>query len=30
MKVQFWPASPFFLLMHAKDVVISKGHEVTV
>jgi hypothetical protein len=26
----FWPAAPFFLFMHGKDVVIPEGHEVTV
>ena len=28
--ILFWPAAPFFLLMHGKDVTIPKGHEVTV
>jgi len=26
----FWPAAPFFLFMHGKDVTIPEGHEVTV
>ena len=25
-----WPAAPFFLFMHGKDVSIPEGHEVTV
>ena len=28
--IVFWPAAPFFLFMHGKDVTIPKGHEVTV
>jgi len=28
--IVFWPAAPFFLFMHGKDVVIPEGHEVTV
>jgi hypothetical protein len=28
--IVFWPASPFFLFMHGKDVTIPEGHEVTV
>ncbi len=28
--IVFWPAAPFFLLMHGKDISIPKGHEVTV
>ena len=26
----FWPAAPLFLLMKGKDIVIPKGHEITV
>ena len=25
----FWPAAPFFLLMHGKDITIPKGRELT-
>ena len=28
--IVFFPAAPFFLFMHGKDMVIPKGHEVTV
>ncbi len=28
--IVFWPAAPFFLLMHGKDVTVPQGHEVTV
>ncbi len=28
--IVFWPAAPFFLFMHGKDVTIPEGHEVTV
>lgn len=28
--IVFWPAAPFFLFMHGKDIVIPEGHEVTV
>lgn len=28
--ILFWPAAPLFLLVHGKDIVIPKGHEVTV
>ncbi len=28
--IVFWPAAPFFLFMHGKEVVIPEGHEVTV
>jgi hypothetical protein len=28
--IVFFPAAPFFLFMHGKDIVIPKGHEVTV
>ncbi len=28
--IVFWPAAPFFLFMHGKDITIPKGHEVTV
>jgi hypothetical protein len=27
--IVFWPAAPFFLFMHGKDVTIPEGHEVT-
>jgi hypothetical protein len=25
-----WPAAPFFLLMHGKDITIPKGTQITV
>jgi hypothetical protein len=25
----FWPAAPFFLFMHGKDITIPKGTEIT-
>jgi PEGA domain len=28
--IVFFPAAPFFLFMHGKDISIPKGHEVTV
>jgi hypothetical protein len=28
--IVFFPAAPFFLFMHGKDITIPKGHEVTV
>ncbi|HEY3939277.1 MAG TPA: hypothetical protein VGL97_17730 [Bryobacteraceae bacterium] len=28
--IVLWPAAPFFLFMHGKDVSIPEGHEVTV
>ena len=28
--IVFWPAAPFFLFMHGKDMTIPEGHEVTV
>ena len=28
--IVFWPAAPFFLFMHGKDVSVPEGHEVTV
>jgi hypothetical protein len=28
--IVFWPAAPFFLFMHGKDIKIPEGHEVTV
>jgi hypothetical protein len=28
--IVFFPAAPFFLFMHGKEMVIPKGHEVTV
>lgn len=28
--IVFWPAAPFFLFMHGKDITIPEGHEVTV
>ena len=28
--ILLWPAAPFFLFMHGKDVTIPEGHEVTV
>jgi hypothetical protein len=28
--ILFWPAAPFFLLMHGKDISIPEGHEVRV
>ena len=28
--IVLWPAAPFFLFMHGKDVTIPEGHEVTV
>ena len=27
--IVFWPAAPFFLFMHGKDIVIPKGTEIT-
>jgi hypothetical protein len=28
--IVFWPAAPFFLFMHGKDITVPQGHEVTV
>ena len=28
--IVFWPAAPFFLMMHGKDITVPQGHEVTV
>ena len=28
--IVFWPAAPFFLFMHGKDVTVPKGHEFSV
>jgi hypothetical protein len=28
--IVFWPAAPFFLFMHGKDITVPKGHEFTV
>jgi hypothetical protein len=28
--IVLWPATPFFLFMHGKDVSLPEGHEVTV
>jgi hypothetical protein len=28
--IVFFPAAPFFLFMHGKDITIPKGHEITV
>jgi hypothetical protein len=28
--IVFWPAAPFFLFMHGKDITVPKGHEITV
>lgn len=28
--IVFWPAAPFFLFMHGKDISIPEGHEVRV
>jgi hypothetical protein len=28
--IVFWPAAPFFLFVHGKDVKIPEGHEVRV
>jgi hypothetical protein len=28
--IVFWPAAPFFLFMHGKDIKIPEGHGVTV
>jgi hypothetical protein len=27
--IVFWPAAPFFLLMHGKDITVPKGTEIT-
>jgi hypothetical protein len=28
--IVFWPAAPFFLFMHGKDITVPKGHEFNV
>jgi hypothetical protein len=28
--IVFWPAAPFFLFMHGKDITVPKGHEFSV
>jgi hypothetical protein len=28
--IVFWPAAPFFLFMHGKDISIPEGHEIRV
>lgn len=28
--IVFSPATPFFLFMHAKDITVPKGHELSV